>query len=635
MLLNILILFFTFIKIISLNLEKNEIIPRKECKNFLLNVKIKLGSSFDFIDDENDLIKIENFNNFDQIKLNCINKNDLKVKKLSFVPDFSSNIILDKKFNLEFTPKIKFLNVLQICLANIRGFESKFNLFEIKNRLITPKISLSIYFSQLKFQNENCELEKLKEFDSFLIFKSLSEILFGMTVKYSQNTCPFIFKNNHLSKLKINGLADTFVNRNILNFKAINLTEKETLNCTISGLTIHVYKGVLSSNLLDKNIFINLQKLQINGFIDSIDPNFLDFARNFSYFQNLEIKLNNFDITLFNSNRWIEKFGNLNSKIFQFRLKMPSYKYPDSDLCLFKNFPIKNNFKISLETYGLNCTCTLFYLLQNRSSLFCRNFNSLKCNFEIMLEKCSKNQLSNVPKTFFIDENYNYKLMEFIFLCTIPIICLFSLISNSINIYILGFKSDHSIIYKFMLYSSLLNFLFCFIYILHLSNMCIFYTGIFCSSVSPTITNQYFEIIFVEFVGNILKTFSNIMGICISLNRYVLLEKDSYFSKQIIKIGNNRIFKLFVISILFICIVVANLDRILTSIVNDYYFMDTIYDYVEKPVKNTFSNLIDFGTNYEHIKSRSIHEIIYYWSMSMPQIEIAQLVDVPRPAVGQ
>ncbi|CAF1008588.1 unnamed protein product, partial [Brachionus calyciflorus] len=293
--------------------------------------------------------------------------------------------------------------LLQISLANIRGFVSNFNLFEIRNRPITPKISLSIYFSQLKFQNENCEIEKLKEFDSFLNFKSLSEIFFGMTVKYFQNTCPFIFKNNLLTKLKINGLADTFVNRNILNFKTINLTENETLNCTISQLDIHVYKGVLNSNLLDKNVFIKLQRLQINGFIDSIDPSFLYFARNFSYLENLQIKLNNFDITLYNSNRWIEKFWNLNSKIFQFRLKLSDYKYPNSDFCLFKNFPIKNKLKISLETYGLN--------------------------------------------------------------------------------------------------------------------------------------------------------------------------------------------------------LVANLDRILTSIVNDYYFMDGIYDYIEKPVKNTFSNFIDLGSNYEHIKS--------------------------------
>ncbi|CAF0917827.1 unnamed protein product [Brachionus calyciflorus] len=271
MLKNNFIILFSFLTTVPLNLGKYEIIPSEKFVSYISGVKIKSMKFFDFIENVNVLeIKIENFNNFDQIKLNSLNDSELKIKQLIFVPYFSSNIILDKNFNLEFKTKVQFLNILKICLVNIKGFESNSNLFEIKNRLIRTKVSLYIYYSKLKFQNEYCELKKLKELESFLVFKSVTELLLSFTVKFFPKTCPYIFKNNHLSKLKINGLADTFVNRNILNFKAINLTENETLNCTISELTIHVYKGVLSSNLLDKNIFINLQKLQINGFIDSI-----------------------------------------------------------------------------------------------------------------------------------------------------------------------------------------------------------------------------------------------------------------------------------------------------------------------------------------------------------------------------
>lgn len=53
------------------------------------------------------------------------------------------------------------------------------------------------------------------------------------------------------------------------------------------------------------------------------------------------------------------------------------------------------------------------------------------------------------------------------------------------------------------------------------------FVGILCSSIYYSEFAQYYRLVFVEFVGSSLKTFSSVIYFFISFNRYFLLEKEN------------------------------------------------------------------------------------------------------------
>ncbi|RNA42226.1 hypothetical protein BpHYR1_054261 [Brachionus plicatilis] len=73
--------------------------------------------------------------------------------------------------------------------------------------------------------------------------------------------------------------------------------------------------------------------------------------------------------------------------------------------------------------------------------------------------------------------------------------------------------------FKLIWLNSFLNFLFCFLYLFHLANVCITYTGIFCSAIQKSLFVQYYEKFVIEFLANTLKTSSNTINVFVSLNR--------------------------------------------------------------------------------------------------------------------
>lgn len=97
--------------------------------------------------------------------------------------------------------------------------------------------------------------------------------------------------------------------------------------------------------------------------------------------------------------------------IVEFNDESNSYTYPDSDFCLFKDFPHGNKvFPLINAKLSLNCTCTLLYLIQHignseknletaatRWCLRQESFNSklIGCGFKERINACYRTSRTN------------------------------------------------------------------------------------------------------------------------------------------------------------------------------------------------------------------------------------------------
>lgn len=114
--------------------------------------------------------------------------------------------------------------------------------------------------------------------------------------------------------------------------------------------------------------------------------------------------------------------------------------------------------------------------------------------------------------------------------------------------------------------------------------------GIFCPSLSRSIPIQYYDIFVIDYLGGILKTLSNISNLAVSLSRYQVINKK--FKK--LSFLDHK-FKIFFITIF---ILIIHSDKLLTFRINSNYVTNLNFnDYVEFPVRNTFTGLFEKDPN--------------------------------------
>ena len=108
-----------------------------------------------------------------------------------------------------------------------------------------------------------------------------------------------------------------------------------------------------------------------------------------------------------------------------------------------------------------------------------------------------------------------------------PTICVIGIITNLLTILTLrqdlnSKKEKDKRISDHMLINSIFNIIYCIFTLLKLINVCIFDLSVFCSSLYISETSQYFSIIVINFLGNIIKLCCNASFISFSLSRYSL-----------------------------------------------------------------------------------------------------------------
>lgn len=110
----------------------------------------------------------------------------------------------------------------------------------------------------------------------------------------------------------------------------------------------------------------------------------------------------------------------------------------------------------------------------------------------------------------------------------------------------------------------------------------------FCPWTSKLILGQIFEIYIVGFLGGLLKMLGNLTLICISFNRFILLDGGflRMYRKLSSSIGKRKYCSIFLMIIL---LAVLQTEVLFNEKLNkNYKVLDNLYDYKEYPYRNPF-----------------------------------------------
>jgi hypothetical protein len=387
----------------------------KKCK---LNETSIFCNNFDSLK-ELDFYGLKNQTFFKSIKLkptNTIILND----ELDF-----GGLYIDKKFTIEFNNlngiQINKLPNITLDRANIEG-----------SQFIIDNSSLFFYYDDKLINYSLCNSNDFKQ-DYKLKPIYISLLKFGTQITYpdgdypNNGICPFVFNNAYINTLEVSSEFDV----SYINFYDIAY---EDLNCTIKQLRLNIFHIYLSKYLLNKNIFEKLEALFIenNSKLTTIE---YDVFKYLKYLKHIKFEIVNFDEFIRNENNnqneWMaylninvnvnlndanEIGSNINKKLYiELEDAKSEYAYPESDFCLFKNFPhSKLVFPIIKTKKDLSCTCTLLWLIKNYKLILndidiistpsvksCLNNISMEsmCDFEQKISKC--NNINITTSTIF------------------------------------------------------------------------------------------------------------------------------------------------------------------------------------------------------------------------------------------
>lgn len=519
------------------------------------------------------------------------------------------NVIWNKKKVLDESFKITAVEsnktyAIQLRFVDILGLELNSNLFFNISKLVNIE---SIFFFYTNFKIFiNGSVIFINHVDKKLnFFGNITTVGFGFTVAYSIQTCPFIFLNTKIEYLFFYGLSNTFLKRNKLGFSTFN----NSINTIVKKLHISVYKVNLDKKLMSEDIFKNIIFLILNGQFKFIRNNVLNSFKKLIY---LELSIKNF-INFLDENSKLLHVFKPNRKNFTRVIQIivdfnDDYQFPNEDFCLFKDFYTSNLTKVFVKARIFMCTETLGFLLRKSNIdmeiLEFMDFYKLNLNFptclinetteirlmEKFLNNCQKPNLIKInSKLTDFDLIYFSEIINTLNFIISPIICLFSILINLLNLKILfNIKMfQRSMKNKLMIVNSLINFLYSVIYCVHLINKCVYVNGIFCSAIMRNKYVQLFDIIFVEFLVGVLKIWSNITIILLSWIRLSRLIESQPIVKKIAKLKQKKIFK-FTFGFFLTISILLCVDKLFTVRINENFFVLDYKNYEEFPNKNTF-----------------------------------------------
>ncbi|CAF0997878.1 unnamed protein product [Brachionus calyciflorus] len=534
---------------------------------------------------------------------------------------------LDKNLNMaEIKSMFNFIG--RIRIQNLHSFDLNTNFF----RIFVAPIKAEFYYSKFKvLQNgkESCDQNLYLKYDSNL--KSLN-IRFSSTI-YFKNTCPLIFSFVKINTLDFYGISDTFIKKNTLGFKYL---ENTISMYEINNCIFNIFKANLSRDLIENNMLYNNKIIRVKGLFNYIDSNL---------FEKMKPKLIRFVtedyLSLFkDGGYWLNTFDPIQTPLTSdnlFEIIIETYKpmnLSDKNLCYFKHIPSNRSYLIapSLDYFKFECNCSFAILfstyinIKNSSYNFKSHYTQLTyANFEQIewlnhsfLSEClNKVKLCDSKLILKMSPDYNLIYLslniEFYNIILSQIIILFGILSNLICIIVLisgywdiNYKRETSKgLYKLMIINSLINFVYFLINCFHIINRCVEINGIFCSLVYRSKISQYYMIYFVEYLGSILKFWSSLTLISISIARLNLLSNIKYFKNPKINL------KLILTTLGFSIFV--NLDKLFVIIVNENEFILDFDFGDEFPDRNTFINsmmIIRFGRKIQYSGSLTI---IFYF----------------------
>jgi len=432
--------------------------------------------------------------------------------------------------------------VSEIDLSNINGVEISTQLL---GEISSKRILYYFYNSDFNFIYKK-DLQALDQ--NFLV--NITEISFVKNNRYRTNISTLMFKDSKIESLIINEMVSTKVVSNYLTFNSE--PEMADLNADIKSVAFTLFNINLNGKMLNKQVFKNIQSLRLEDFFIVAEASIF---KSFTYLKTLDLRLFSLQKFFHSGTSWI-KFLNSNAQnksqplflsLIQnniYNLKeiiVEDYKFSDQDFCLFKDFPHSSNV-ILKQSYSYN-SCTYQWLTQNgrNFSLFNKtNHNSMDfsdCDINKMKMNCTlthvssetTNNTKNTFEFFYLlnDEYYDFKFYDYILsIIVFPLICVSGFVFNLLTIVTLKNKNftKHfkTRTYQLVSLNSVVNCMICLIYLLRLTIKCIDPISSFC--LVPLITNRFFRysmLTLTNYIGNSLKSFSNLIHIFIILDRYI------------------------------------------------------------------------------------------------------------------
>jgi hypothetical protein len=300
-------------------------------------------------------------------------------------------VALSPRSYLPFNDKVNIDGILsssktKVNLENIESFHIQVNQFKTYTKMDELTLSKSNFI--FTYANDNllskrCNLNEL-DFESIdSIFKKFDNLILTSSIKYEEKTCPFIFKDVSLSSLSIYNLND---NSNSLVFIESLTIAGQRLNSNVKKLEIYQSNLTkLDSRLMNEYVFKQIESLIISeSSLMEIDEKLFDKFENIKMIQ---LRLNTFKGFFgYDKTDWTVYLNRSSSTdrnrqiLIGFIDLSPSisYKYPNLDLCLFKDWPHENNvfayIQHSNELY--ECTCTIVWLLHKWESYTAFSLNN-------------------------------------------------------------------------------------------------------------------------------------------------------------------------------------------------------------------------------------------------------------------
>lgn len=327
------------------------------------------------------LIKFVDFDDFKHIKYWIFNVTHFEYRKghlvVSFLP--KKYIFLDRVTDLNnyryfkidrlllyyyfvkgvLVDMLKFKNVnSQTFLIYIDFYNSKFLIYN-RDRVLMDKNECKITVDSSK---DDIYLNK------YYVFK------LGFGMKYSENTCKYIFANFYVQRVQIDRITNSFISRNVLGFIPQSPAVIR-LNCTMRTVWLSFYKVTIDKNLLDEEVFGQTVLFTFRGEIDGLT---VDLFKNIRYLRHIGLYLINLRKLFSKGIKWISSLNydkNVNMsnekellksvqdlKIIQtFYIdkdeaseKIKPYSYPDEDFCWFKDFPFNQMVFLDPQMYCVN-----------------------------------------------------------------------------------------------------------------------------------------------------------------------------------------------------------------------------------------------------------------------------------------
>ena len=463
-------------------------------------------------------------------------------------------------------------------------------------------------YHDLNDLNNDKNISFLYEHFTSLFTKYKTDITFKANTFIKNKLSRLLFKDSFIYKLYYDVFTNTSMRKHFFEFNqdddlfefmnnyketnsmALDLNKTQVyLNSNIEILQLYdIYNLKLTEALIDKYVYKRTKQFIIDGTFLNIN----DFTfKTFKYLSEIKLVFRNPKEFWHNSadHKWLSYINSIHSHKFTIKNKTKisqkiidwydnhkillyitdyyyDYKYPNEDICLFRNFPHKNTVLFSPERtewdeasdkeFVFNVkTCTTLHL-SRYSFLFKQmgydeSFSGRfvydqtlfqSCNLDALLLNCSfKNdsfhfkKITEINLEDFIDSLGWIELIGPII--TFPIVCFIGILTNILVI--ITIKSEKSKSYftktenqtrmfNFLVINATFNIIECAVSSFTLMSECLGLETVFCSRIQLYDEVQYFKIYFVGYFGEIMKTCSVIFTLLFSLERYkITLESEN------------------------------------------------------------------------------------------------------------